>query len=144
MNKRILIVEDEALVAEVTAIILEDAGYDVVDLCATAAGAIARVDRLVPDLVLLDINLEAGGDGIEVGRVIAERYGVPFVFVTAQTDRRTKDEAMATGPAGYLTKPYDPELLLRTVAAALERGATGGEGERRSHSGRSHAGLRRT
>jgi CheY-like chemotaxis protein len=119
MAKRILIVEDEAIVAEIAALMLEDAGYEVVGIYATAERAIAQLKSDAPDLALLDINLGAGASGIDVARTIVDEYGMPFVFVTAQADAATRERAMATGPAGYLMKPYQPSELLAAVATAL-------------------------
>lgn len=118
MPKHILMVEDEALVAEIAALTLEDAGY-IVELCATAPQAIEQVANLSPHLILLDINLGAGGSGLDVARAMLHQAGPPFVFVTGQADAATQGSAMALGPVGYLNKPYKPSELLAAVEAAL-------------------------
>jgi two-component system, response regulator PdtaR len=115
---RILIVEDEAILAEGMSMILCDAGYKVVGICADRISAINTADRLRPELVLMDIALAHDCDGIDVARDLQERLGVTVVFVTACCDSWTRERAAALGAAGYLTKPYSPTNLLDVVAAA--------------------------
>lgn len=114
--KRVLIVEDEGLVAEVAALTLEDAGYVVLDICADARTAVGQVGRLAPDVTLIDINLGAGGSGLDVARFIVSRHGSPFIFVTGQSDAATRAQAMELRPADYLVKPYRPDELVAAVA----------------------------
>lgn len=115
--KRILIVEDEVIVAEIAALTLEDAGHQVLDVCLDADTAIERIRELSPDLALIDINLGQGGSGFDVARFAAQR-GCAFAFVTAQADAATRAEAMTLGPCAYVLKPYRPVELLDTVGEA--------------------------
>jgi CheY-like chemotaxis protein len=122
MANRIMIVEDEALVAEMIAFSLEDGGYEVAAICDSVAGAIIEAERLRPDLALMDINLGRGGDGVEAAAAIGSRYAVPVLFITAQTDAETRSRAVATGPVGFLPKPFTASGLLDAVSSALARG----------------------
>ena len=116
---RVLIVEDEPLIAWVLADCLEDAGHEVVGPAATMAEALALCEGAPspPDLAVLDINLRDGGSGVDVARALLERWGVRSLFATAQTlgDRRARDVAL-----GRIGKPYAPEAVLRSVEVARE------------------------
>lgn len=116
---RILIVEDEGLVALSISQTLSDAGYDVVGVAASADAAVRAAEARIPDLVLMDIALRGRKDGIEAARMLKERYELDILFVTAHGDPQTRLRAQAVDPAGFLIKPYDGEQLLRAVGQAL-------------------------
>ena len=117
--QRILIIEDEALVAEMMAFSLEDAGYEVVGIFDSEAEAIERSATEQPDLLLVDINLGPSGDGVRAVEAIAARRPVPVLFVTAQTDAATAARARAAAAAAFLFKPFTAPALVEAVAAAL-------------------------
>ncbi|NEX94784.1 response regulator [Caulobacter sp. 17J65-9] len=119
MRERVLVVEDEALVALTMETVLEDAGFEVADTVVSGQAAIDACDAQTPAVVLMDINLKGPMDGIEAARLVRERCGVQVVFVTGQGDAATRERAMAGGPAGYLRKPFTPEALVAAVRAAL-------------------------
>ena len=115
---RVLIVEDEALIAMVLADSLEDAGHEVVGPAATMAEALALCDRAPPpDLAVLDINLGDGSNGVDMARALVERWGVPSIFASGQTmeARQARDVAL-----GYIRKPYEAQTVLRGVEVARE------------------------
>ena len=114
---RILIVEDDALTAMVLTDSLEDGGHEVMGPASTLAEALALCDALRPELALLDIHLRDGSNGVDVARALLERWGVPSIFVSAQTveARRARDIAL-----GHIRKPYRPETVLRSVEVARE------------------------
>lgn len=122
---RVLIVEDEALVALDMAMILNSAGYQVMGTKPTGDSALvalnaAATDGIFPDLVLMDIALRGVIDGIETTKQIKSKYpGVPVAFVTGQADPITRARAEATGPAGYLLKPFTPEQLVSFIKKVL-------------------------
>lgn len=119
MTARILVVEDEALVALSIAAVLKASGHSVVGTAASMADAIAAAETHRPDVALMDIRLNGPGDGIEAARVLQERLGVRVVYLTAQTDPGTRARAEATGPRGYLSKPFTPGDLLKAIDGAL-------------------------
>ena len=123
MPQRILIIEDEAIVAEMMAFSLEDAGYEVVGICDSETQAIERSAIERPDLLLVDINLGPGGDGVRAVEAIAVRGSVPVLFVTAQTDAATTARARATAPAAFLLKPFTAPALVEAVTDALRASA---------------------
>ncbi len=115
----VMVVEDEAMVALALASILQTFGFNVIGPCASAEAALAAASAQRPDLVLMDINLRGGIDGIEAARRLSDAYGVQVVFVTGQGDPKTRERADQIGHAGYLVKPYRPAQLEKTIRAAL-------------------------
>ena len=108
---RILVVEDEAITALDLSAILQRCGHEVVGVTGTAAGAreLAALHR--PDLVLVDVNLGDGGDGVEAATDIREALDIRAIFLTAYSDARTRDRAQAAWPLGLVKKPFEPEAL---------------------------------
>ena len=112
---RVLVVEDDAIIALSAAGVLEEAGHEVVGpaLGAEQALAIARRDK--PDLALVDINLNGHAEGVELARVLRRELGVPSLFVSGQiaAAQSNRDAAL-----GLLRKPYDPASLAGALPAA--------------------------
>jgi DNA-binding NtrC family response regulator len=123
-TQRILIVEDEAIVALDIRSQLEGLGYTVVGQAATARQACEMADRLQPDLVLMDIHLQGEGDGIEAAHQIRLRRPVPVVFLTAYADSETLSRAKDVQPYGYIVKPFSEQDLHTTIQIALHKGQT--------------------
>jgi PAS domain S-box-containing protein len=111
---RILVVEDEAVVARDICQQLREQGYDPVANTATGEAAIDLAGQHRPDLVLMDIHLAGEMDGITAARTIRERFALPVVFLTAFSGRETLERAREAEPFGYIIKPFD-EQDLRTV-----------------------------
>ena len=114
---RVLVVEDNALVAFDLEDSLERFGHQVVARAASASGAVLAAAEHRPDLVLMDVSLADGSDGIQAAIDIREQVGTPAVFVTGYTDRATRQRAAEARPVGMLHKPVQPA----DVAAALQR-----------------------
>ncbi len=120
-RQRILIVEDEALVAEDLRVRLGRLGYDVVGIVDRAEEVSGAVVEDRPDLVLMDIKLKGAMDGIEAGDRLRAASSVPFVFVTSHADRTTMDRAMRAEPFGYVLKPFDERAVQAAIEMALAR-----------------------
>ena len=118
---RILIVEDEFLIAMECEWILTDAGHEVVGLAADEQQALFLAESARPDLILMDIRLARGGDGIEVAKAIRTGCGIRSLFVSAHAERATRDRGRAADPVGWLVKPYTAGMLLDAVDAAVVR-----------------------
>lgn len=118
---RILVVEDEAIVALDIRQRLEKMGYVVVATAATGEAALTCVRSSPPDLVLMDIQIKGDFDGIETARRTREFLDIPIVFLTANSDRATINRAKATGPLAYLLKPFEDRELQTTIEIAMER-----------------------
>jgi DNA-binding response OmpR family regulator len=105
MKTKILIVEDEGLIALDLQRTLEDAGYTAL-IAVNASDALLAVDSFHPCLVLMDIRLPGPQDGIETAEQIRLRFHVPVIFLTAHADLKTLDRARLTAPHGYIVKPF--------------------------------------
>jgi putative two-component system response regulator len=116
---KILVVEDERIVALDINNTLNKLGYDVPALVASGDEAIQAVKRTKPDLVLMDIVLEGDIDGIEAAEVIRHRYGTPIVFLTAYADEETLRRVKHIEPFGYILKPFQEKELFSTIEIAL-------------------------
>lgn len=116
---KILIVEDQIIVARDEQHILEALGYTVVGAAATGEGAITLAETLQPDLVLMDVMLKGEMDGIEAARHIRERFDIPVIFVTAYADQSTLQRAKLIGPFGYILKPFEEHDLGTNIEMAL-------------------------
>jgi two-component system cell cycle sensor histidine kinase/response regulator CckA len=115
--RRILIVEDERLIALDLQRRLTQLGYTVVGNVASGAQAITAACQLQPDLVLMDIRLQGEMDGIEAALRIHTARPIPIVYLTAYVDESTIQRAQATSPWGFLRKPFH----VRDLQAILKR-----------------------
>lgn len=119
-KKKVLIVEDEVLIADSIANMLLRNGYEVLESAISFQEAITLFDCHQPDITLLDIRLSGAGSGIDVANYIREKNeDAAFIFLTSQKDRRYLDAAKPTRPAGYLNKPIQPANLLSMLEIAL-------------------------
>jgi CheY-like chemotaxis protein len=116
---KILVVEDEGIVALQIAREVERLGYAVAGICDSGEKALESVESLRPDLVLMDIQLSGVMDGVEASRILSDRYDVPVVFLTAHSEEGTIDRAGATDPYGFIVKPFDAKDLQVGIKLAL-------------------------
>lgn len=117
-NLRIIVVDDEQIVALDLRRTLEGLGYIVPAVETEADGAVDAARRLRPDLVLMDIRLRKG-DGVEAAQAITSQFDIPVVFLTAFSDEATLSRAMKAGPFGFLVKPFAERELYSTIEVAL-------------------------
>lgn len=117
----ILIVEDEAIIANDIKRALEKFGYNVIDIVRSGELAIQTVEKTNPDLILVDIKLEGKLNGIDIAGTIQEEYGLPVILITAYSNRRMIDEAKLTAPYGYITKPFEDKELYSSIEIALHK-----------------------
>jgi len=116
---RILVVEDESIVAKDIQKSLEKLGYEVPATASSAASAYEKLEEIQPDLVFLDIKLKGEEDGIHIAEHIREKYNIPVIFLTSYVDQITLDRAKVTEPYGYIVKPFNESDLKTTVEMAL-------------------------
>jgi two-component system cell cycle sensor histidine kinase/response regulator CckA len=121
MGERVLIVEDEAIIAEDIRRTLVHLGYDVPRSAATGADAVALAETLQPRLVLMDIKLKGPMDGIEAAGLIRDRLGIPVIFLTSHSDEATLARAKETQPYGYILKPFEDRELRIAIEVALRK-----------------------
>jgi PAS domain S-box-containing protein len=115
----ILIVEDETIVAKYIQKWLRSLGYLVPDVVSSGEEAVVKAEETRPDLVLMDIVLKGGMDGVEAARKIRAHLNIPIVFLTAYADENTLERAKITEPFGYILKPFEERELHSTIEMAL-------------------------
>lgn len=116
---RVLVVEDERIVALDLKAILRRLGYCLAGVTASGTEAVELCESLRPDLVLMDIFLKGDMDGVEAACVIQRESDIPVIFLTSHTDRVTLQRAKRTAPYGYVLKPVDGDWLRTAVEVAL-------------------------
>jgi len=121
---KILIVEDERIVASDLSNRIERLGYSVVGMASTGEEAIETASSTQPDLVLMDITLQGKIDGVEASDQIRRLYEIPVVYVTAHSDEHTLQRAKITEPFGYVLKPFEERELRTTMEMALYKSST--------------------
>lgn len=118
---KILVVEDENIVALEIKKRLQKLGYVVPGVASTGEDAISKAEGILPDLVLMDIMLKGEIDGIHAAGEIRKRFNIPVVYLTAYSDEETLQRAKLTEPYGYILKPFEEDDLRTTIEIALYR-----------------------
>lgn len=120
MNKvKIVVVEDEIIIADNIRESLESLGYYVYEPAITFTEGKELIDRVRPDIAILDIHLSGKKDGVDLAIYIKETYGMPFIFLTAHADKTTVERAKIANPPAYLVKPFTKEELYSSIEIAL-------------------------
>jgi len=117
----IMVVEDERVVAKDLEVTLRRLGYEVCLTASTGEAAVELVESSQPDLVLMDVRLRGGMDGVEAARLIQFRHDLPVVYLTAFADEVTLRRSLETQPYGYLVKPFREKELHATIETALSK-----------------------
>ncbi|MBL8967966.1 MAG: EAL domain-containing protein [Spirochaetaceae bacterium] len=118
-NEKILIVEDEKIIALDLQRRLERFGYTVVGMASDGPEAVQAARERMPDIILMDIMLAGPMDGIEAARQVRDQLGIPVIFLTAYTDEKTLERAKEVEPFGYILKPFKERELYTTIDIAL-------------------------
>ena len=121
LKKKILIVDDDRTTASVIKLFLEEFDYIVSGIATNGIEAIEMTRKLEPHLVLMDIRLGKGMDGIDAAEIINKHFGTPIVYVTAYADEVTLERAKLTEPAGYINKPLRERDLRTTIEIVLSK-----------------------
>ena len=120
-GRRILVAEDDGMIAEAICDRLTDAGYEVVARPDTGAGAVEAALAFRPDVILMDVRLKGEIDGIRASELINEKMRVPVVYLTGDSDRKTLARAKAASAYGYVLKPFHIRNLTVAIEVALDR-----------------------
>ncbi len=120
-KKKILIVDDDHTTASVMKLYLKEFDYKVSGIATNGIEAIEMTRKLEPHLVLMDIRLGKGMDGIDAAEIINKHFGTPIVYVTAYADEATLGRAKLTKPAGYINKPLSEKDLRTTIEIVLSK-----------------------
>jgi len=116
---KILIVEDELIIAEDIRIQLVKLGYQVTRIAKSYESALILLEEDTPDLVLVDIVLKGVKDGIQLAKIVKEKYDLPVIFLTSHADKLTVENAKKVNPEGYLLKPFQKEALYTSIEIAF-------------------------
>ncbi len=120
-NFKILIVEDEVLIAEDLSDLLRSFGINEIDMAHDKPSALNKIEAFQPDLILLDIRMESELTGIQIAEIINTQYKKPFIFITAHSDMQMLQTILKTIPAGYITKPIKKADLYANVLLVSEK-----------------------
>jgi PAS domain S-box-containing protein len=116
---KILVVEDESIVAMDIKHRLENMNYHVPAIISSGEEAVEKAAETLPDLILMDIVLRGDMDGIQAAQIIKDNYNIPVVYLTAYSDEKTLKRAKITGPFGYIIKPFEDRELHSAIEVAL-------------------------
>ncbi|MGB9936948.1 MAG: methanogen output domain 1-containing protein [Methanobacterium sp.] len=116
---KILVVEDESIVAMDIKHRLESMNYNVPAIVSSGEDAVKKAAETSPDLILMDIVLRGDMDGIQAAQIIRDSYDIPIVYLTAYSDEKTLKRAKITGPFGYIIKPFEDRELHSAIEVAL-------------------------
>ncbi|MCB0736751.1 MAG: response regulator transcription factor [Bacteroidetes bacterium] len=121
MNKslKIIIVEDEPLIADDLKSTVEELGHKVSALVDNANDCIMLLKEELPDLLLLDINIKGGIDGIMLADMVNKEFKIPFIFITSYTDDETLSKVKVQRPAGFLVKPFEDREVKSAIALGI-------------------------
>ena len=120
-EKQILVVEDETIIALELKHTLEDLGYQVTDVMEKGETVVDIAREQPPDLILLDIQLKGDMNGIEVGQTLRRQDNIPILYLTANADQATMEQAKETAPWAFLTKPVEDHELRNAIEIALSK-----------------------
>ena len=120
-GEKILIVEDDDIIARVEDWRLKNLGYTVCGRATNGAEAMELVVNKKPDIVLMDINIKGNIDGIETAKMIKKGFNIPVIYVTSHSDGATLVRAKETKPDGFILKPFEDNDLRIAIQLALSK-----------------------
>jgi len=121
MEIKILIVEDEVLVAEEIAADLEDYSFKISDISTSSEECYSAIKNELPNVILMDINIKGEKDGIATAKTINQTHNIPIVYLTANTDSKTIERALSTSPSAFISKPYTKKDLVIALELAFKK-----------------------
>ena len=120
-RSKIIIVEDEIIIALDLKLRLENLGYEVIHTAFNGEDAIKRTGETSPDLVLMDIQLNGEMDGIYVAQQIRRLYNIPFIYLTGSYENSLLERAKQTDPVGFINKPFDESEIQNLIEKAISQ-----------------------
>ena len=118
---RVLLVEDEFMIAMCQKMQLADVGYEVVDCVSRGEDAVNHAIENHPDIILMDIQLKGGMNGIDAAKKIQEKTAIPLIYLTANADEASFQKAKETKPYAFISKPFNKLNLERTIELVAEK-----------------------
>ena len=125
MSEKILILEDDVLVACSLREVLSLVGYKVTGIAASVSDALCLAEKTQPDLAIVDVRLPGNRDGIEGAELLQQQFGMRVIFLTGEIDKAMALRAAKIDPAGYLMKPVHGYKLIELIRRALDETSTG-------------------
>jgi two-component system, LytTR family, response regulator LytT len=116
---KILVVEDELIIAEAMKDMLQNLDYEVIGIACDCVEAENLLQTDLPDIALIDIQLRDGDDGIALARSIKDKYNLPIIFITSHSDKTTVERVKDIQPQGYILKPFEKNDLYTSIEIAL-------------------------
>jgi CheY-like chemotaxis protein len=120
IKAKILIVEDEIIIARALRKEIEDLGYEVCPLSSSGEEAFEIAENEKPDLVIMDIHIQGTMDGVEAARQIKDRFGIPAIFATGYSEDEIKEKAEVTESYQYLIKPFGKNNIKSSIELSLQ------------------------
>ncbi len=121
---KLLIAEDDVVIAQNLSLSLEEIGYEVCAIVSSGEQLLSEIYKHNPDLAILDITLDGKLDGIDTAAILSKSSHIPFIFITALSDKETIDRAKLTNPHAYLVKPFDVRTLQSSIEVAIHNAST--------------------
>ena len=118
---KILVVEDEMIIGAKISMQLTSLGYEVTAILPRGEDALLHIEKNIPDIVLLDINLKGALDGIQTAEAIMVKHAIPIIYITANSDEATFNRAKHTVPAAFISKPFKQLDLQRAIELVITR-----------------------
>lgn len=125
---KILVVEDEMIIGAKISMQLTSLGYEVTGILPRGEDALLHIEKNIPDIVLLDINLKGALDGIQMAEALMVKYAIPIIYLTANSDEATFNRAKHTRPAAFISKPFKQLDLQRAIELVISRMAQNATG----------------
>lgn len=120
IKEKILVVEDETIIALHLKDILDDWGYNTTAMVTSGDDALRKTEEIQPDLVLMDINIQGDIDGVETAEKIQDSFNIPVIYVTGYTDEATLERLKKARLCGFIPKPFDEFELHSIIVLTLE------------------------
>ncbi len=121
MKIKVLIVEDEVIVAEEIAADLTDYGFEITDIAISSEECLKSISLNLPQIILMDINIKGSKDGIETSTLINQHHNIPIIYLTANSDTKTLNRVLTTSPYGFISKPYNKKDLSLAIEIAFSK-----------------------
>ena len=121
MTIKVLIVEDEVLVAEEIAADLEDYGFEITEIVISSEECLSALKNNTPNIILMDINIQGEKDGIETAKIVHQNNNIPIIYLTANTDSKTLKRALESSPNAFISKPYSKKDLYSAIEIACNK-----------------------
>ena len=121
LPQNIIIVEDEVITQRYIKNSLTKYSINVSGCYDSSDDVLAHIDRLQADMILMDINIKGSLNGIELAKIISDRYTIPIIFVTAYNDEETLDEVLRLSPCGFVNKPFQSKDIYIAVQIAYQK-----------------------